>query len=256
MLLLFVVWLFSIGATLQFTCTAPTTNRPEGGGCLADTLPGTPLSDLAALKVYRHYLHTNDTTLVLTVSAVGAEGLTLDFDVPVANGKMGIIFVNTVDILGNESCVGPQYLFAVPLEASPNQQGLRGDYFDDIEFGSYRYSQVDSVINYNWGSGSPSLLGSDTFSMLWRGNIEIPSDDIYSFYLATDDGARLWIDNAAIIDSWRPQWTELIGQAPLTKGLHPITLEYFEQSGGALYQLRYSSSTIPKQIIPSTLFSH
>ena len=74
----------------------------------------------------------------------------------------------------------------------------------------------------------------------------------YTFYTSSDDGVRLWIDNALIIDKWIPQsQTEWSGTIALSPGNHDIVLEYFEESGGAMVNLSWSSPSVPKAIIPA-----
>ncbi|HJW28772.1 MAG TPA: PA14 domain-containing protein, partial [Saprospiraceae bacterium] len=67
-----------------------------------------------------------------------------------------------------------------------------------------------------------------------------------------DDGTRLWVDNQQLIDAWIPQPpTEWEGSIPLQAGKrYPIQLEFFEEGGGAVCQLSWSSNRITQSIIP------
>ena len=90
-------------------------------------------------------------------------------------------------------------------------------------------------------------MGRNTFSIRWEGKVMIPADDTYSFHLTCDDGGRLWVDGDQIIDEWYDQGpTEHTGTKALTKGLHDIRVDYYENGGGATCELRWSSSTIAK----------
>ena len=72
-------------------------------------------------------------------------------------------------------------------------------------------SQADVSIDYNW-SGVPEDHGgnpipgmpADHFSVRWTGQISVTDDSWYTFYLTSDDGARLYVDGKLIIDDWSP----------------------------------------------------
>ncbi len=78
-----------------------------------------------------------------------------------------------------------------------------------------------------------SQCGRDErFAIRWRGFIEIPTTGVYWFWLGSDDGSRLTIDNVTTVDNdglhgFRARGT----QAALEAGLHPITVEYFNRTG-------------------------
>ena len=89
-----------------------------------------------------------------------------------------------------------------------------------------------------YGDSSPYFIPenfpSDNFSVRWEGKIKIDYDSEYTFYLISDDGVRLYINNDIIIDSWEPQpATEKKGVVKLQKDKkYSIQIEYFEQTGG------------------------
>ena len=81
----------------------------------------------------------------------------------------------------------------------------------------------------------------------------IPVDDTYTLYYTMDDGGRLWIDGDLEIDEWYDQSsTEHTVDVPLDVGLHDIKVEYYDNWGSAKCELRWSSSTIAKEILPHT----
>ncbi|MCG2736797.1 MAG: PA14 domain-containing protein [Candidatus Methanoperedenaceae archaeon] len=133
--------------------------------------------------------------------------------------------------------------------------GLKGKYYDSMDFTNFKFTQVDSTINFNWGSGMPTgLTDGNYFSIVWEGRIKIDSDGDYTFYTKTDDGDRLWIDGDLIIDEWSD---EVWGQSHsktiyLSAGFHTITMNYYEKEGNAYVELSWSSSSFTKQIIPSS----
>lgn len=79
------------------------------------------------------------------------------------------------------------------------------------------------------------------FACLIEGFIEIQDAGYYVFALDSDDGSKLFLGNQLLID-----YDGLHGGGssrsyliPLEKGFYPIRIEYFQQGGGAMLNLRY-----------------
>ena len=67
------------------------------------------------------------------------------------------------------------------------------------------------------------------------GLIDIPDDGIYTFWLNSDDGSVLMIDDELVINNdgaHSPR--EIIGQKALRKGFHKIHARYWDNNGGTL----------------------
>jgi glucose/arabinose dehydrogenase len=152
-------------------------------------------------------------------------------------------------------------LFDTPIAPPAATNGLRGEYFNNIDFTAPVLTRTDRTINYNWGPASPDpRIGVDTFSVRWTGQV-LPTHSsgtqTYTFFTTSDDGVRLFVDNQLVIDNFRDQSpTERSGTIALEAGRrYDIRMEYYENGGGAVAQLAWSSPTQPKQIIPfSQLF--
>ncbi|MBE9010436.1 DUF4347 domain-containing protein [Pseudanabaenaceae cyanobacterium LEGE 13415] len=137
--------------------------------------------------------------------------------------------------------------------------GLRGEYFDNIDFTSLRATRTDATVNFNWGSGSPDpQIAADTFSARWTGQVEPLYSDTYTFFTTTDDGVRLFVDGQLVIDNFVNQAaTERRGSIALQAGRkYDIRMEYYERGGAAVAQLGWFSANQVRQIIPqSQLYS-
>jgi len=139
--------------------------------------------------------------------------------------------------------------------------GIRGYYYDGLPndasfYEPYKFTWIDSTIDYDWGSGSPALtqLGFDNWLVRWEGYIEPLFDDVYTFYVVSDDGSALWVDDESVFYAWYPQGeTEHLGTIALEAGRkYPIRLEYFEFTGDAICKLSWSCSRISKSIVPKS----
>jgi hypothetical protein len=142
-------------------------------------------------------------------------------------------------------------------------QGLLGEYYNQRNSSvssipaawTVTAQRVDARVNFDWGGSAPGVagVGADNFSVRWSGFVNPPATGDYTFYTRTDDGVRLWVNDVLVIDKWIDQGpTQYATTAiALTKGtLAKIRMEYFENGGGAVAQLKWSSSAIAEQIIP------
>ena len=98
-----------------------------------------------------------------------------------------------------------------------------------------------SSVNYNWGTANPAGIPADNFSGRWSTAITAPTTGTYTFYVTSDDGQRLYVDGALIVDDWIPHGpTTRTATISLTAGNKvPITYEFFEQTGGATAVLEW-----------------
>ena len=78
-----------------------------------------------------------------------------------------------------------------------------------------------------------ALAGSqDGFVVQLQGFLHATRAGVYQFYLLSDDGSRLFIDNTLVVDhDGIHSDSERYGSIQLTAGIHPIRIDYFEASG-------------------------
>ncbi|MCP4613611.1 MAG: hypothetical protein GY845_33395 [Planctomycetes bacterium] len=137
--------------------------------------------------------------------------------------------------------------------------GLRGEYYQGTNFQNLMLTRIDPQVNFNWGDpGSPDQsVGNDNFSVRWSGEIEAPLTETYTFYTSSDDGARLWVDGQELVNDWTDQGvSENYGTIDLVAGnVYNLLMEYNDSSGAAVAELRWSSPSVPKQLIPQAALS-
>ena len=124
----------------------------------------------------------------------------------------------------------------------------RGEYFNDTWLGSGPVLvRNDSAIHFNWGWGSPDpSVNADNFSVRWTRDVYFGSSANHTFYATVDDGVRLWVDGAIVIDRWYPQaQTTHSGTVYLGAGTHQVRVEYFDQGGVALCQVSWTGGGTP-----------
>ncbi len=133
--------------------------------------------------------------------------------------------------------------------------GLAAEYFDDLGLATPRLARIDAAIDFNWGTASPDpSIGADSFSVRWSGWLQPRYTETYLLRTTTDDGVRLWVDGALVIDKWVDQSaTEWSASLPLVADeLHEIRMEYYEKGGGATARLRWSSPGQALEVIPQS----
>ncbi|WP_239152406.1 family 16 glycoside hydrolase [Virgisporangium aliadipatigenens] len=80
----------------------------------------------------------------------------------------------------------------------------------------------------------------DNFVTHALANINIPADGAYTFRLTSDDGSRLYIDDAVVVDhDGLHGATSKDGTVTLTAGYHALRVEYFEAGGGQELRLAW-----------------
>jgi hypothetical protein len=141
--------------------------------------------------------------------------------------------------------------------------GLLGQYWSNSYptapyTGTPTLTRTDAVVNFNWGNGSPDpTISSDHFTARWTGSVQPQFDETYTFYVTSDDGARLFLSlngqTVTLVDSWVDQGpTEHSGSVTLRAGQrYNIEMDYYENGGGAVATLSWSSPSTAKAFIPT-----
>ena len=136
--------------------------------------------------------------------------------------------------------------------------GLRGTYCSTPEFGGTLIERIDAQVSFNWGGAAPMPgIPPDRFSVRWEGDIETLNAGNYTFHVRSDDGARLFVDDRLLIDSWRPQpETENSVSIELEAGRrYPIRLDYFDGAVLAMVSLSWTPPGGGRQLIGADRFS-
>lgn len=143
--------------------------------------------------------------------------------------------------------------------------GLRGEYwttsYSTNPFsGPATLTRTDPTVDFNWGTGSPAEgISVDGFTARWFGQVQALGNDTYTFYTISDDGVRLWVNGQMLVNQWvnHAPWTNSAEIALSGSTKYDLLLEYYENAGGAVAQLYWSSASgsIPYQpVLQSQLF--
>ncbi|HVN47509.1 MAG TPA: PA14 domain-containing protein, partial [Bacteroidota bacterium] len=95
------------------------------------------------------------------------------------------------------------------------------------------------------------------FGVRYSGYIKIPADGSYTFYVNSDDGADLVIDEDVVVDNdGQHAPTEVSGTTILKAGYHQIKVDFFQAGGGKTLEVSIEGQGLKKQVIPKTLLFH
>jgi len=135
-----------------------------------------------------------------------------------------------------------------PQHTDPTWQAT---YWNNVNLaGASVLQRAEANIDYNWAYSSPApgVITTDNFSARWTRYIDV-TPGTYLFTATADDGIRVWVDDALIINQWyeRPA-TTYTAEKYLGAGHHLIQVEYFEKGGLAVakvqWQLKGQTPTI------------
>ncbi len=142
-----------------------------------------------------------------------------------------------------------------------NGAGWLGEYFTGTNLAGAAITRNDPELNFSWGTAPPATgVPADGFSSRWTGLIQPRYNEVYTFHLTANDGARLWVDGELLIDTWSTNPSSTIsrtGSIPLEGGhRYTIKVEYFDGAGDASVSLEWISPSQLREVVPQgVLFS-
>jgi len=145
-------------------------------------------------------------------------------------------------LAGDVSAIDSSF-FYLPNDTT-GTHGLLAEYFTNKELkGEPAVRRVDKAIDFRWDDGAPANgIGVDNFSARWTGRIRSDESGTYEFTVATDDGARLYINGRLLIDDWsdhaiRARSARVAMEAGKS---YDLKMEYYENAGAAIARLGWT----------------
>ncbi len=119
---------------------------------------------------------------------------------------------------------------------APGDETWRGTWYNNATLTPPAVCEENAAqLQFNWNGNSPACgIGGQFFSARWDATRETTTAGFYTVHVLTDDGARVFIDDALILDAWREQApTAYSTTVYLEQGAHEWRVEYFQGAGGA-----------------------
>jgi hypothetical protein len=126
-----------------------------------------------------------------------------------------------------------------PLAAAAAAQGSwYGEYFSNPDLsGKPAIARYESALSFDWGTGSPGPgIPTRGFSARWTRD-EWFDAGTYRFSYSSDDGVRIWVGDALVVDDWRERqagWSSV--DSYIGGGTKRVRVEYYEHTGDASLQ--------------------
>ncbi|MCE9629516.1 MAG: HEAT repeat domain-containing protein [Planctomycetia bacterium] len=94
----------------------------------------------------------------------------------------------------------------------------------------------------------PQKTQREAFGLTFSGFLQVPMNGKYTFFLASDDGSRLYLDGKLVVNNdGLHGMGEKAGGVDLTAGSHPIAVTYFDNGGGNGLSLAWTGPDLPRQ---------
>jgi hypothetical protein len=164
---------------------------------------------------------------------------------------------------GRGGGVGPR-----EVEGDPPEPGLLAMWSDSVPharlLGQVDWSGQDRLTveaAVNWPSTTEPFCAegpSDYFAVRLVGRIAIAEGGVWFFHLSSDDGARLYIDGALVVDDEaRHSMRRRSGMVSLSAGAHDIEVRFLEVTGSQGLVLEWQGpSDAAREVVPAGALSH
>ena len=120
------------------------------------------------------------------------------------------------------------------------------------------HTRIESQLDYtSRNSAYPGL--DNRFKNDWgarfSGLIDVPTAGNWTFYLTSDDGSELWLNDSSLVTNYGSHgMRELSSSIILDAGLHDFRIEFFQGGGPHGLTLHWEGPNQSKALIPATSF--
>jgi len=118
---------------------------------------------------------------------------------------------------------------------------------------------VNQPYYQNTGSRWPGFTTSSNFAVRWSGSIKIGTSGSYTWCTSSDDGSKLYIEDAVVVNNdGLHAWQTKCSAASVKSGYPKLTVTFFEYYGHAGIEVQYSgadTSNTKVRIPSSVLFN-
>ena len=150
----------------------------------------------------------------------------------------------------------PTQLEAESGSASLAQPGIHVDFYQpaigNVDINNLlKLTAKESGIADHVGMDVPQRKASDNFALKFSGFIQIERPGKYTFFITSDDGSRVYVNDTLLINNDRLQGpTEQAGEIDLAAGSHKLDVTYFDNGGGDALRFQWAGPGVQKQDVP------
>lgn len=203
------------------------TIKPASGSRLYEPLTGFDVPTLRDVWATAPYLHDGS-------AATLADAVRAHQNLSLTNDQMRQVTAYLRE-LGREEGAAPLL--------DGNGTGLVGSYFNNVTLSGTPALVRQEMVDFDWRSNAPgSGVNANQFSVRWTGAFGAPVTGTYLMQTVGDDGIRLYVDDALLVNRWvnRSATTDTTAGINLVAGQRVrIRLEYYDNTGQAVARLRW-----------------
>jgi alpha-L-fucosidase len=97
---------------------------------------------------------------------------------------------------------------------------------------------------------------NENYGVVFKGYIDVPETGVYQFILTSDDGSRMIISGNTLLNDGLHGKEDKMLDVALSKGLHPIEIQFFQNGGGDGLDLKWKTNHKASEVIAAENFSH
>lgn len=149
-----------------------------------------------------------------------------------------------------KAMLGPEAFAKAPL--------FKVQYYKDDHFGELAKTSVTPMIDFDLPTdrGLDSIdpqagIPAEHFSVRWAGQINLPANGVYHFYVHGDGQIKLRVDQALILSKIHFQFADMATLFSSHKPLHTLVLEYVHDAGPSRLHLHWSGPQLNGSVVPA-----
>lgn len=218
-------------------------------------------------------VYTNSLLVTLSDSAAGAAiYYTLDGAVPTTNSTLytgpftitSSVNVEAIAAMPGAVNSGAARASFINSSSVGSGTGLLGSYWADTASAAFTnvtftnlptLVRTDATVNFNWNAAGPDpSIGQTNYVVRWTGCVQPQFSENYTFYATADDGVMLYVNGQQLVDAWVDEAATTYQRSIALKAqqLYNIEMDYYQDGGGAVAELQWSSPSTPEAVIPQS----
>lgn len=137
------------------------------------------------------------------------------------------------------------------FRVSPPQKGLLASFYNNKNWeGTPLFHQITPFLLFAW-TDAPPIVPSGSFTVRFRGELRVTEQGKYRLRVIADDGARLTLDDKVVGEAMQGGSEQSFeATVELSKGDHPIVIDYFQQGVGSSLRVTWAHGDGPMMPIP------
>lgn len=167
------------------------------------------------------------------------------------------VSVRSIDFAGNVTISEPVTVSTLPEFASGAGIGLAGMYYASTNFTKFAMTRTDAELSFGGNKLPFQTSAGDPISARWTGTVLPKYDEVYTFSLETNGGARMWVGGKLLIDQWNNQSAaDFHNNIRLRAGQeYSIRVEYRRGAGNMALEAKWASFSTQPRTIDTTQLS-